>query len=103
MEQVHAQNLNAMARFHCSHLASLRNDDLKIIAWKSSFALSLPSFQDLPPSLPSSPSLNPGRELLETRRILRAESQAGARVHIDPFKGGNGSMRIIIGAHTWRT
>jgi len=48
-EQAHAQNLNAMARFHCSHPASLRNDELEIIAWKSSLALSLPSF--LPPSL----------------------------------------------------
>jgi hypothetical protein len=50
-EQAHAQNLNAtsMARFHCSHLASLRNDELEIIALKFSLALSLPS--SLPPSL----------------------------------------------------
>jgi hypothetical protein len=48
-------------------------------------------------SLPPSPSLTPGRELLETRRILRAELQDGARVHVDPFKGGNGSMRIMMG------
>lgn len=38
-------------------------------------------------SLPPSPSLKLGRELLEARRILRAESQAGTRVHVDPFKG----------------
>ncbi len=48
-EQAHAQNLNAMARFHCYHLTSLRYDELEIIARKSSLALSLPSF--LPPSL----------------------------------------------------
>ncbi len=71
-EKAHSQNLNAMARFHCSHLASLRNDELE-----TSLLGSPPSLFPSPPSsLPPSPSLNPGSELLETRRlgILRAES-----------------------------
>ena len=80
-EQAHAQNLNATARFHCSRLAW--NDE--IIDRKSSLALSLPSF--LPPS----------------RASLNRKLAAGARVHMDPFRGGNGSMRVMIDARTWRS
>ncbi len=54
---------------------------------KSSLGSPPSPFLSLPPSLPPSPSLKLGRELLEARGILRAESQAGARVHVDQFKG----------------
>ena len=71
VNNMHAHNLNAMARFHCSHPA-----------WKDEIITPLPPSLLLPYFFPPSPSLNPVAEPRASRAARlssRAESYAQSR------------------------